>query len=129
MGTNGGTAQINGNAVRDDERMPSFNHSDAEYSGLVKSSEVLVRHWPKGRSLLRLLKESQPALHRMDFIIISEEKALSKGSVAVAKSGVALKSLSRITDVSSFRGVIRTVARALWDSSPSRNRLSIVSSA
>jgi hypothetical protein len=102
MGTNGGTAQINGNAVHDDERMPSLNHFDAEYSDLVKSSEVLVRHWPKGQSLLRLLKESQPALHRMDFIIISEEKALSKGSVAVAKSGVVLKSLSRITDVSSL---------------------------
>jgi hypothetical protein len=102
MGTSGETAQINGNAVRDDERMSSSNHSDAEYSGLVKSSEALVRHWPKGQSLLRLLKEAQPAQHRMDFIIISEEKALSKDRVVVAKSGVVLQSLSRITDVSSL---------------------------
>jgi hypothetical protein len=38
----------------------------------------------------------------MDFIIISEEKALSKGRAVVARSGVVLKSLSRITDVSSL---------------------------
>jgi hypothetical protein len=38
----------------------------------------------------------------MDFIIISEEKALSKGRVVVANSGVVLKNLSRITDVSSL---------------------------
>lgn len=102
MGTNGGTAQVNGNAVRDDERTSSPKHSDAKYSSLVKFSEALVRHWPKGQSLLRLLKEPQPAQHRMDFIIISEEKALSKGRVAVANSGVVLKNLSRITDVSSL---------------------------
>jgi hypothetical protein len=102
MGTSGGTAQINDNAVRDDEQTSSPNHSDAEYSGLVKSSEALVRHWPKGQSLLRLLKEPHSAQHRMDFIIISEEKALSKGRAVVARSGVVLKSLSRITDVSSL---------------------------
>jgi hypothetical protein len=38
----------------------------------------------------------------MDFIIISEEKALSKGRVVVSDSEVVLKSLSRITDVSSL---------------------------
>jgi hypothetical protein len=99
MGTNGGTAQVNGNAMRDDEGT-SAKHSDAEYSGLIKLSEALVRHRPKGLSLLRLLKGPQPGQHGMDFIIISEEKALSKGRVVVSDNGVVLKSLSRITDVS-----------------------------
>jgi hypothetical protein len=102
MGSNGGTAQVNGNAMRDDERTTSPKHSDAEYSGLIKFSETLVRHRPQGQSLLRLLKGPQPAQHGMDFIIISEEKALSKGRVVVSDSGVVLKSLSRITDVSSL---------------------------
>jgi hypothetical protein len=102
MGTNGGTAQVNGNAMRDDEQMSSPKHSDSEYSDLIELSEALVRHRPKGQSSLRLLKGPQPAQHGMDFIIISEENALSKGRVVVSDSGVVLKSLSRITDVSSL---------------------------
>ena len=102
MGTNGGTVQVNGNAMRDDERTSSPKHSDAEYSGIIKFSEALVRHRPKGQSLLHLLKGPQPGQHGMDFIIISEEKALSKGRVVVSGSGAVLKSLSRITDVSSL---------------------------
>ena len=101
METNGGTAQVNDNAVRDDERTPSLEHSDAQYSGLIKFSEALVRYRSDGQASLRLLKGPQPAQHGMDFIIISEEKALSNSRAVVSDSRAVLKSLSCITDVSS----------------------------
>jgi hypothetical protein len=103
METDDGTAQVNSTAVRDDKRAPSSKHSDAECSGLINFSEALVRHQPKGQAVLRLLKGAQPSQHGMDFIIISEENALSKSGVVVSDSEAVLNSLSRITDVSSLQ--------------------------
>jgi hypothetical protein len=98
MDVNGATPKGN-STMGDDHKQPaSHKSSNVGSSGLAKFTEGLVQSRPNGQSSLKLLKAERLADIDMDFVIISEEKALMKSKVVASDDAAVLRNLSFITN-------------------------------